>query len=87
MSILARIRAHGGDVIRDRWMFRLRRGGLSDEAVAWLRAHRARVIREIWPDHDDWEERAAIREYDGGQPRPDAERDAWREIEGRRSCF
>lgn len=33
--------------------------------------------RELW---DDWEERAAIREYDGGQPREVAEREAAREV-------
>lgn len=29
-----------------------------------------------------WEERAAIREYDGGQSREDAERDAWTDVGG-----
>jgi hypothetical protein len=28
-----------------------------------------------------YEERAAIREFDGKQSRPDAERDAWREVQ------
>ena len=31
----------------------------------------------------EWEERAAIRQYDGGQPREDAEIDALDEITGR----
>lgn len=43
--------------------------------------------REITPDdlaRDLYEERAAIREFDGGQDRPEAERIAW--IEARRAA-
>jgi hypothetical protein len=82
MAILDRIRAHGGDVIRDGCRFRLRRGRLSDAAVEWVRARWREVCAEVWEPFDDWEERAAIREYDGGQPREDAERDAYREVTG-----
>jgi hypothetical protein len=80
--ILDRIRAHGGEVIRDRWTLRLRRGRLTDAAIAWLREPRNRdaLAREVWPEYDDWEERAAIREYDGGQPRDEAEEAAYREV-------
>ncbi|MBK8909166.1 MAG: hypothetical protein IPM60_15155 [Rhodospirillales bacterium] len=77
--ILDRIRANGGEVIRDRWRFALRRGRLTDAHVAWLRANWRRVVAEVWPEHDAFEERAAIREYAGGQPRAEAERDAYAE--------
>ncbi len=35
-------------------------------------------------DREGWEERAAIAEFDGGLPRPDAEALAWREDDRRR---
>lgn len=82
MSILARIRAHGGDVIRDDWRFRLSAGRLTPEAMAWLRA-KGRwqfACREVWPLFDRWQERAAIRQYDGGLPRADAERLAYADV-------
>lgn len=80
--ILDRIRAHGGEVIRDKWTLRLRRGQLSDEAVEYLRDPQVkrRLLHEVWPEADRWEERAAIREFDGGQIRADAERDAYDEV-------
>lgn len=82
MSILARIRAHGGDVIRDEWRMILHPGRLTPDALAWLKLPKVRraVHREIWPAVDDWHERAAIREYDGGQDRACAERGAYREV-------
>ena len=82
MSILDRIRANGGEVIRDKWRIILRRGRLSDDAVAWLKKPEIKeaLLREIWPEVDDWHERAAIREFDGGQPRAEAERDAYQEM-------
>ena len=85
MSILARIRAHGGDVIRDEWRMILRPGRLSPDALALLRRPdvRARVHREVWPEVDDWHERAAIREFDAGQDRATAEAEAYREIVAR----
>lgn len=79
MSIMDRIRAHGGDIIRNEWRFSLRRGSLNDEAVAWVKAHMREIRREVWPAYDDWEERAAIREYDGGQDRAEAEAGAYGE--------
>ena len=84
MSILARIRDNGGDIIRRQWRFSLKRGRLTGEAIEWLKgAGRWRwACREVWPLLDLWEERAAIREYDGGQPREDAERDAYMEVVG-----
>jgi hypothetical protein len=79
VSIVARIRAHGGEVIRDRWHLRLRRGRLTDEALAWLRLERVRaaVMLEVWPEADAFEERAAIMEFDGGLTRPEAEEAAY----------
>ena len=64
MSILARIRTHGGDIIRTEWRFSLKRGRLTQEAIAWLRAHWLEACCEAWPMFDAWVERAAIREYD-----------------------
>ena len=83
--ILARIRDHGGDVILDGWRIRLRPGGLPAHALEWLRQPevRERLMREVWPEYDDWQERAAIREFDGGQDRDHAEREAYREVMAR----
>ena len=80
MSIMERIRAHGGEVIRNEWRLTIRRGRLTDEALAWLRDRKADLTREVWPDFDDWEERAAIMEFDGGLSREDAEREAYRRL-------
>lgn len=82
MSILARIRAHGGDIIRSEWRFSLKRGRLTASAIAWLRAHWLDACAEAWPPFGDWLERAAIREYDGGQIRPLADADAYDEVVG-----
>lgn len=81
MSILARIRANGGEVVRKEWRFSLQRGRLSQEAIDWVRARWIEVCREVWPLFDDWLERAAIIEFDGGLSRQEAEAAAWREIE------
>lgn len=88
MSILDRIRAKGGEVIREGWTLRLRRGRLSAADLSWLRdpAVKARLMREVWPEYDDWLERAAIREFDGGQDRAEAEQEAYREIMARREA-
>lgn len=80
MSILTRIRAHGGDIIRSEWRFSLKRGRLSAEALAWLRKRWLDACAEAWPAFGEWLERAAIREYDGGQERPNAEIDAYAEV-------
>lgn len=82
MSILARIHANGGDVIRQEWRFTLKRGRLTTEALGWLRAGgRWRMAcREVWPILDLWEERAAIREFDGGMSRAEAEAAAYAEV-------
>lgn len=80
MSILARIHAHGGAVVLDGLALRIRRGRLDDAALAWVKAHRDDLMREVMPNHDAWEERAAIREYDGGQTREEAEAAAFEEV-------
>ncbi|MGV6875903.1 hypothetical protein ACUSIJ_24860 [Pseudochelatococcus sp. B33] len=80
MSILARIRANGGDVIRDEWRFSLKPGRLKPDAIAWIKAHWIEVCVEAWPAFGAFEERAAIREFDGGQARADAERSAYDEV-------
>lgn len=83
--ILARIRDHGGDVIRDEWRMKLRVGSLPPHALAWLKRPevRAQLHRELWPEVDDFHERAAIREFEGGQDRDTAEREAYREVMAR----
>lgn len=80
MSILTRVRAHGGDIIRDEWRFRLQRGRLSSDAVAWLKQNWLMACEEVWPLFGLWAERAAIREFEGGQPRAEAERAAYLEV-------
>lgn len=82
MSILDRIQAHGGDVIRDEWRFRLQVGRLTPDALTWLRAKGrwSFACREVWPLFDSWQERAAIRQYDGGMSRADAERLAYGDV-------
>lgn len=80
MSILDRIRAHGGEVIRDGWRISIRKGRLTADALAWIGANRATLMREVWPEYDDFEERAAIREYCGGQSRAEAEAAAYAEV-------
>lgn len=80
MTILARIQAHGGAVIRDQWRISIRKGRLTPPALDWLKANRDALMREVWPGFDAFEERAAIREFCGGQDRASAERDAYSEV-------
>ncbi len=79
MSILARIQAQGGDIVRDEWRFTLKPGRLTPEALAWLRVRLRWFIAccEVWPPYANWQERAAILEFDGGMSRADAERAAY----------
>ena len=79
MSIIDRIRANGGDVIRDGWNISLRKGRLTDDQVAWVARNKSALMQEVWPEHDAFEERAAIREFCGDQSRADAESAAYRE--------
>lgn len=61
----------------------VKRGRLTDVDLVWIKEHRVDLIRELWVEFDDWEERAAIREYCGGQSREEAEREAYREVMAR----
>lgn len=78
--ILDRIRANGGEVIRDEWRMTIRPGRLSVDALEWVKGRRAALMREVWPEYDDFDERAAIREYEGGMSRADAEAAAYAEV-------
>lgn len=80
MSIIDRIRAHGGEVIRDEWRFTIRIGRLKPAAVEWLRSRKGTLCAEVWPEFEAFEERAAIMEYDGGLPRAEAEALAYRGV-------
>ncbi len=80
MSILAAIRAQGGDVVRTGHKFSLRQGRLTAEHVAWVKSRLDQVKREVWPDYDRFEERAAIIEFDGGLTRAEAEAAAYLEV-------
>ncbi|WP_423207989.1 hypothetical protein E2974_12445 [Paracoccus yeei] len=80
MPILDHIRAHGGEVIRDGWSIALRKGRMTSETIAWVRDHKTDLMREIWPEFDEFEERAAIMEFDGGMTRSDAETAAYAEV-------
>lgn len=80
MSVLARIRAQGGDVTRDGFRFSLRQGQLTSDGVAWIKANLDAVKREAWPAFDHWQERAAIREFDGGMSREEAEVAAYEDL-------
>lgn len=82
MSILARIRSNGGDVTRNGFVFRFIPGQLDSAARQWVKDHIDDVKREVWPLYDDWQERAAIMEFDGGMSRQDAERAAYDCVEG-----
>lgn len=75
--IIERMRAKGADIIRTGYTFRLRPGSLDGDALAWIAEHLDDVKREVWPAYDDWHERAAIMEYDGGMMRADAEAAAY----------
>lgn len=83
MSILAWIRSEGGDAFMERTQLCVRRGRLTDADLAWIKERHRELSRELWPEFDDWEERAAIREYCGGQSREEAEREAYREVMAR----
>lgn len=84
--ILDRIRAKGGEVIRDRWHITVRRGRLDGAALDWIRKNRDALMREVWPELDDFEERAAIREFDGGMSRDEAEAAAYQDVMARREA-
>ena len=80
MGIIDRIRANGGDVIRDGWNISLRKGRLTDDQVAWIARNKSALMQEVWPEYGAFEERAAIREFCGGQARAEAEAAAYRDV-------
>ena len=82
LAILERIHAHGGAVVRDQWRFSIRRGRMTDAALAWVAARAAVLFAAVWPEFDAWAERAAIREFCGGQSRAEAEVAAYAEVMG-----
>jgi hypothetical protein len=81
VSILSRIRAHGGDMIREGYAFRLLPGRMDASAIAWVKAHIEALKREVWPAYDQWDERAAIMEFDGGLSRAEAEAAAFEGVQ------
>lgn len=83
--ILDRIRAQGGNVIRKGFTFSLRQGRLTPAAIAWVKDNLEAVKAEVWPAYHDWQERAAVMEFDGGMPREDAERAAYECMEAPRA--
>lgn len=80
MSIIDRIRANGGEVIRDGWTISLRKGRLTEDQVAWIARNKSALMQEVWPEYDAFEERAAIREFCGGHARAEAEAAAYRDV-------
>lgn len=85
MTPLAFIRSHGGDVVRKGYQFRLRPGRMDAAAIARVKAHMEAVKAEVWPAYADWQERAAIMEFDGGLSREEAERAAFECMEAVRA--
>lgn len=79
--ILDRIRAQGANVIRKGYQFSLRQGRLTPDGIAWVKANLEAVKAEVWPAYHEWQERAAIMEYEGGMPRDAAERAAYECLE------
>lgn len=84
--ILDRIRAQGGNVIRKGFTFSLRQGRLTPDAVAWVKANLEAVKAEVWPAYDDWQERAAIMEFEADMPRDAAEQAAYECVEAQRAA-
>lgn len=72
-AILARIRTHGANVILDDGKIRVVNGrGLPDGAVSYITTH-SREIAAFLEKEAEFEERAAMMEFDGGLTRASAE--------------
>jgi hypothetical protein len=85
-AILARIRAHGANVILDEGKLRFINGKkLPPDAAAFIGQHRDALIAHLQDEADEIDERSAIIEYDGNTPRAAAERFA-REIAVAKGC-
>jgi hypothetical protein len=80
VTVLDRIRAEGGKVVRSEWQLTLVPGRMTTASMAWVRSNKDALLREIWPEFDDWSERAAIMEYDAGLTRSEAEAAAYRRV-------
>jgi hypothetical protein len=52
-------------------------------AIAWVKDNIEAVRTEVWPAYPEWQERAAIMEFDGGLSREDAERAAYQCVEAK----
>jgi hypothetical protein len=85
MSVLAHIRAKGGEIVRKEYNFRLRPGRLDARAIAWIKDNIEAIKAEVWPRYPEWQERAAIMEFDGGLSREEAERAAYQCMEAQRA--
>lgn len=83
MSVVSHLRAKGAAVVREGYTFRLRPGRLDAHAIAWVRANIDAIKAEVWPLYHEWQERAAIMEFDGGLSRDEAERAAYQCLEDR----
>lgn len=83
MTPLSFIRSHGGNVIRDGFQFRLRPGRMNAAQIERLKPHMEAIKADVWPAYADWQERAAIMEFDGGLSRQEAERAAYECMEAR----
>jgi hypothetical protein len=80
--ILDRIRANGGEVIRDKWNIRIRPGRLTPEALAWLRTNADRIKEEVWPEFHWWIRQVYHHQFVLGTSRDEAERAAYAEVAG-----
>ena len=81
MTPLAFIKSHGGNVVREGHLFRLRPGRMTADAIARVKPHMEAIKAEVWPAYSEWEERAAIMEFEGGLTREEAERAAYQCME------
>lgn len=74
-DILDRVRSHGANIVLDDGQLLLvSRGKLPAEAIAFIRQHRTAIAALLREDQEgEFDERAAIIEYDGKTPRAWAE--------------
>lgn len=85
--LIEQVRAAGGQIEARGATIKLRAPQpLPDALIAELRRHKPELLAHLGVAESvrfDLEERAAIREYSGGQTRPDAERGAIADVERR----
>ena len=72
------------EVDGDRIRYRARRGALTPDLAERIRGSREDLLRLLDEERIElrhqFEERAGVREFDGGLPRADAEREAWADV-------